>query len=53
MDASAILPGTDVQVRDELQRAIETVAGDIRMERYEAVRDSKNKLVAYKVWGHR
>ena len=53
VDASAILPGTDVEVREQLQRAIEIVAGDIRMEHYEAVRDSKNQLVAYKVWGHR
>ncbi len=53
VDAAALAPGDDAQIREELLRAIEPVAGEIHFERYEAVRDSKDKIVAYKVWGHR
>jgi hypothetical protein len=53
VDAAAIQPGGDDQVRDSLLRAIEPVAGEIRIDRYAPVRDSKGKLIAYKVWGHR
>jgi hypothetical protein len=53
VDAAALTPGSDAEVREELLRAIEPVAGEIHFERYEAVRDSKDKIVAYKVWGHR
>jgi hypothetical protein len=53
VDAAAIQPGSDDQVRDELLRVIEPIAGEIRIDRYEAVRDSKYNVVAYKVWGHR
>jgi hypothetical protein len=53
VDAAAIPLGGDDQVRDSLLRAIEPVAGEIRIERYAPVRDSKGKLIAYKVWGHR
>ena len=40
-------------MREELLRAIEPVAGEIRIDRYEAVRNDKRAVVAYKVWGHR
>jgi len=53
IDAAGISPGSDDQIRDELLRAIEPVSGYIRIDRYELVRDSKHKVVAYKVWGHR
>jgi hypothetical protein len=53
VDAGAIQPGSDDQVRDELLRTIEPIAGEIRIDRYEAVRDSKHNIVAYNVWGHR
>jgi hypothetical protein len=53
VDADAILPGSDDAVRDELLRVIEPVAGEIRIDRYEAVRDNKRNISAYKVWGHR
>ena len=53
VDAAAIQPGSDDQVRDELLRVIEPIAGEITIDRYEAVRDSKHNIVAYKVWGHR
>jgi hypothetical protein len=53
VDAASILPGSEDQVRDQLIRAIEPIAGEIRFERYETVRGDKAKIVAYKVWGHR
>ena len=53
VDAAAIKPGDDEAIREELLRVIEPVAGEIRIDRYEAVRDDKHNVVAYKVWGHR
>ncbi len=53
VDAAAVKPGSDAEVREALLRVIEPVAGEISIDRYEEVRDSKNKVVAYKVWGHR
>jgi hypothetical protein len=53
VDASAIKPGDDEAIREELLRVIEPVAGEIRIDRYEAVRDDKHNVVAYQVWGHR
>jgi hypothetical protein len=53
VDATAITPGTDDELREELMRVIEPVAGEIRIDRYEAVRNDKRMVVAYKVWGHR
>lgn len=53
VDAAAVRPGSDDEIREGLLRAIEPVAGEVRIERYEAVRDNKRKVIAYKVWGHR
>jgi hypothetical protein len=53
VDARTIQPGSDGEVRDELLRAIEPVAGEIRIDRYQVVRDDKRNIIAYKVWGHR
>ena len=53
VDATAIKPGTDDELHEELLRAIEPVAGEIRIDRYEAVRNDKRMVIAYKVWGHR
>ena len=53
VDAGTIQPGSDDEVRDELLRAIEPVAGEIRIDRYEVVHDAKRNIIAYKVWGHR
>ena len=53
VDAAAVSPGSDAQVRDELLRVIEPVAGEIRIDRFEPVRDSKDKIIAYKIWGRR
>ena len=53
VNARTIQPGSDDEVRDELLRAIEPVAGEIRIDRYEVQRDDKRNIIAYKVWGHR
>jgi hypothetical protein len=53
VDAAAIKPGSDEEMREALLRVIEPVAGEISIDRYEAVRDNKHNVVAYKVWGHR
>jgi len=53
VDAAAIQPGDEAETREQLLRAIEPVAGEIHIERFELVRDGKNNVVAYKVWGHR
>jgi hypothetical protein len=53
VNARTIQPGSEDEVRDELSRAIEPVAGEIRIDRYEVVRDDKRNIIAYKVWGHR
>ena len=53
VDARTIQPGSDDEVRDELLRAIEPVAGEIRIDRYQELRDDKRNIIAYKVWGHR
>ena len=53
VDASAVKAGDDTEIRESLLRVIEPVAGEITIDRYEPVRDSKHNVVAYKVWGHR
>jgi hypothetical protein len=53
VDASAVNAANEDEVRDSLERIIEPVAGYVTIDRYEEVRDSKHKLVAYKVWAHR
>jgi hypothetical protein len=53
VDASAIKAGDDEAIREELLRVIEPVAGEINIDHYEEVRDSKHNVIAYRVWGHR
>jgi hypothetical protein len=53
VDAAAVRTGSDADIRDSLARIIEPVTGYVTIDRYEAVRDEKHKVVAYKVWGHR
>ncbi|MDR3749431.1 MAG: hypothetical protein P4M04_15010 [Acidobacteriota bacterium] len=53
VDASAVKAGSDADIRESLVRIIEPVAGDVTIDRYETVRDSKHNVVAYKVWAHR
>ena len=36
----------------ELARVLEPTLGNVVIARYEAVRDSKERIVAYRAWGH-
>ena len=53
VDSAAVRSGDEAQIREELLRIIEPVAGEVQLERYEAVRNDKGNVIAYKVWGHR
>ena len=52
VDATAVKGGNDEEIRDSLQRILEPIAGEISIDRYQLVRDSKHNVVAYEVWGH-
>ncbi len=41
---------TDDQREDAMLRIIEPIAGDVTLERWEPVRDSTGKLIAYNAW---
>lgn len=43
---------SDAEVRAYLHRVIEPIAGEIAIERYEAVKE-RNRVVAYKAWVRR
>ncbi len=53
VDAAAVNDGSDDEIRESLLRVLEPISGEISIDHYEAVRDSKHKVVAYKVWAHR
>jgi hypothetical protein len=50
IDASAVSSKDDVQIRQDLVRVIEPIAGEIVLLRYEPVRDSKGRLKWYRAW---
>ena len=43
VDASAVKSGSDAEIRESLLRIIEPVAGEITIDRYEAVRDEQTQ----------
>jgi len=53
VDASAVKPGDETELREALLHIIEPIAGYVTIDRYQAVQDSRHNLVAYKVWVHR
>jgi len=53
VDAAAVDQSSDEGIRDSLMRVLEPVSGEITIDRYQPVRDSKHKIVAYQVWAHR
>ena len=53
VDASAVKPGSDTQIRESLLRIIEPISGYVTIDRYEPQRDGNHNVVAYKVWVHR
>jgi len=50
MDASTILPGDDTAIRNQLQRVIEPISGEVSIVNYEAVSNGKGKVQSYRVW---
>ena len=40
-------------MKAELTRALQEAVGDVVISRYETVRDSKERVIAYRAWGHR
>ena len=41
---------TDVERRVAILRVVEPISGEVTLERYEPVRDSKGTIVAYNAW---
>ena len=53
VDAAAVKEGSDEEIRESLLRVLEPISGEISIDRYQAVQDSKHKVIAYQVWAHR
>jgi len=51
--ASAIHPGDDASVREQLLRIIEPISGAVSIVSYEAVADGKGRVQSYKVLARR
>lgn len=49
--SSVILGGSDVQ--SSLKQALEPLAGNLEITRYETLRDNSGKVTGYRVWAHR
>ena len=49
VSASAITPGDDQSVRDQLLHIIKPISGEVSIVKYEAVADSKGHVQTYKV----
>ena len=53
VEASAVQEGNEAEIRHSLIGVIEPIVGEVKFIRYEAVRDSKGKIIAYNVWVQR
>jgi hypothetical protein len=53
VSASAVTPGDDPSVREQLLHIIEPISGAVSIVSYEAVNDHKGKLQGYKVMAKR
>jgi len=51
--ASAVSPGDEISVRDQLLRIIEPISGAVSIVSYETVTDGKGKVQSYKVLAQR
>jgi len=41
---------TDTEIKAAIVRVIEPVSGEVSLERYEPVRDTQGKVIAYNAW---
>jgi len=53
ISASAVTPGDDSAVRDQLLRIIQPISGAVSIVSYEAVSDGKGRVRSYKVTAKR
>jgi hypothetical protein len=53
VSATAVTPGDDPSVREQLLHIIEPISGAVSIVSYEAINDSKGKLQGYKVMAKR
>jgi hypothetical protein len=54
IEGSAVTGRQDAEIRDQLLAIIEPIAGGaVSITRYQAVRDSKGRILTYKVWVQR
>jgi hypothetical protein len=53
VDAKAVKGGNGAAVREQLLSVIEPISGGVSITRYEPVKDSKGRIIAYKVWAER
>jgi hypothetical protein len=53
IDAAAVQGKTEDQIRQSLMGVIEPIAGEVKLLRYEEVRDKKGNVTAYNVWVRR
>ena len=50
IDGSALPPGDETSVRDQLLHIIEPISGEVAIVKYESVSDRKGKVQGYRVW---
>ena len=50
VEGKAVQSGDDATVRAGLLRIIEPISGGVSIKRYEAIKDKRGQIVAYKVW---
>jgi len=53
ISASAISPGDEQSVRDQLLRVIEPISGTVSIVKVEPIPDRKGKVQSYRVWAKR
>ena len=50
ISASAITPGDDQAVRDQLLHIIQPISGEISIVKYESVPDGRGQVMGYRAW---
>ena len=50
IEGSAVTGTDEAKVRQELQKIVEPIAGEVSIIRYEAQRDRQGRVLTYKVW---
>ena len=53
IQASAVNPGADENVRRQLERIIEPISGAVSISRYETAKDAGGHPQSYKVWANK